>query len=86
MECVRCGPINPPGSKRCDCGQTIRAPKENDWNERFGRAQLKPRCWRIAAGDIVIVEEIGQFFVSGSTGLCNRQIFFGAQELGSCRN
>jgi hypothetical protein len=69
MQCVRCGLINPPDSKRCDCGQTLGAPKDKDWNERFGRAQSKPPHWRIAVGALLIVGKIGQFFSSGGTGI-----------------
>jgi hypothetical protein len=69
MQCVRCGLINPAESKRCDCGQTLGAPIEKDWNERFERAQSKPRYWRIAVGAFLIVGKIGQFFMSGTTGL-----------------
>jgi len=68
MQCVRCGLINPPGSRRCDCGQTLGGPREKDWNERFERAQSKPRPWRIAVGIVLPAGKVGQFFMSGGTG------------------
>jgi len=65
MQCVRCGLINSPESKRCDCGQTLGAPKEKDWNERFERAEAKPPYWRVFIGAILIVGRIGQFVSPG---------------------
>jgi len=69
MQCVRCGLINPPDSKRCDCGQTLGAPIEKDWSERFERAQAKPRHWRIVLGIILIALKVGQLFANGEHGL-----------------
>jgi hypothetical protein len=55
--------------EKCDCGQTLGGPIEKNWDERFERAQSKPRDWRVALGAVPTMGKIGQFFMSGGTDL-----------------
>lgn len=65
MQCVRCGLVNPPGATRCDCGQLLDAPKENE-----GTGGKKPRHRRIVAFKELV--RIVSKFVGGAAAL----IFF----------